>query len=575
MPAFGVAIVDDEGAVEAYNHASLATTKAKDDIKNRIIYYNEEMHEMAGKEYAILSQFMQALNNHEITFYLQPQCRISTGKIVSAESLARWIKKDGTIIGPGDFIPILEKYGFIIDLDIYLWEEAISWLRRMIDQGYTPVPLSLNISRADMFAVDIVNHFYELTKKYNIPHNLVKLEITESAYIDNAIKIKEIVAKLRSMGFTVLMDDFGSGYSSLNMLSNFKVDVIKLDGNFLNIADDEFEKGVHILESIVNMTKVLSIPIIVEGVETKEQIDFLEELGCRYVQGYYFYKPMPSSEFEQLLSNPDNIDERGFIVKKNEQFRLREFLDRNVYSDSMLNNIIGAVAFYSLHDNSVDIVRYNQQFYESVDVPDFNQKIIGIEKVMPEGDKNKMFELLKEAKSNRLNGASGVLRFYKLDGTITRYIMRFYYLGKKDGSDRFYGSANNITKISDLEQRVNLIKEYISDSVIFMKWVNDKWMFKILALGIAKNYGASLDTFQKELNERTFHKRIILEKDANDFSYNVRNLMSCKQNYELTTDMINDKGDIINITFTFIYVDEENNNADYLLTIRVNHLKNK
>ena len=250
------------------------------------------------------------------------------------------------MIPPARFVPILEKYGMVTNLDKYIWEGVCAWLRKWIDAGNTPVPISVNVSQIDIFSIDVPEYFNGLLEKYRLPARLIKIEITESAYVEDTAVVRETVRRLRNLGFLVLMDDFGSGYSSLNMLRSLNVDVIKLDAQFLHISENESRKGISILESIINMAKTMTIPVIVEGVETPEQINFLADLGCRYMQGYYFYRPMPVEEFENLIRDPKNVDLNGFEFKANEQFHTREFLDENVFNDAMLNNILGPVAIY-------------------------------------------------------------------------------------------------------------------------------------------------------------------------------------------------------------------------------------
>ena len=367
----------------------------------------------------------------------------------------------------------------------------------------------------------------------------------------------------------VLMDDFGTGYSSLNMLSTLKVDAIKLDALFLNLNPDDYQKGIHILESVINMAKIISVPIVVEGVETKEQTDFLEDLGCRYVQGYYFYKAMPKEQFEQLIADKNNIDPRGFVVKVNEQFRLREFLDQNVYSDSMLNNILGAVAIYSVHGEDIDIIRFNQQFYETVDVPDFIERLVSIQKYMPKDDIPIIHNLFKEAKENKLNGSTGVVRFYKTDGTLSTYIMHYYYLGTKEGTDRFYGSANNVTELTDSKEKLNLISMYSSDSFIFMKRVNNSWNYVMAAHGLKEELGLTSDELESELNSGTFTKRFVNQKrvpiDVRHFYENTNK----HHDFTLTFRIHVDNNEIKNVMFKYNFVNDVANNIEYLLTIKV------
>ena len=569
MPAFGVAQIEKNvHVVDVFDKASIAASKAKADIKNRICYYSHDMQLVAENEIRILNDFMKALKNDELVFYLQPQCRISTGKIVGAESLARWINKEGRIIPPNDFIPILEKYGFIIDLDKYLWEKVCKWLRRWLDEGHKAVPISLNVSRADIFSIDIAKHFEELTNKYKIPRNLIKLEITESAYAETTNLIEELVERLRKLGFLVLMDDFGSGYSSLNMLSNFEVDAIKLDANFLHIENSDKDKGIRILESVVNMSKMIAVPIIVEGVENQSQSDFLEEMGCRYVQGYHFYRPMPVHDFEKIILDENKIDDRGFVVKLNEQFRIREFLDENVYSDSMLNNIIGAVALYAFDGETTDIVRFNQQFYESVDVPDFHEKLANIERVMPKEDVPVLHALLKEAKEHRYIGSTGLVRFYKFNGLLTAYDMHFYYLGVKEGKDRYYGSAHNITELVDAKQKVALLKRYSNTSVIFIKKMDNKWIYDVVTIRKLKGFDLTTDDFERELNDGSFANRIPSVRERAIYENALRSLEQGK-NIAFEINLLDNNNASHKLSMKFDYVKDETNNIIYVCVPRV------
>ena len=565
MPAFGICLVDDINEVmETYSHASVACFYAKSDIKKRIYLYNAEMHSKSEQEYRILVNFIEALKNHEITFYLQPQYHISTKQIVGAESLSRWFKGD-ELISPVEFVPVLEKYGFITDLDKYIWEEVCKFQRNWIDGGHKPVPISVNVSQVDIFTIDVCEYFIGLIKKYNLPINLIKIEITESAYSEESNVVVDVVAKLRAHGFTVLMDDFGSGYSSLNMLSNLKLDVIKLDARFIAF-DGDITKGIHILESIVDMTKTIAVPLIVEGVETKEQLDFIEGLGCRYVQGYYFNRPMPTDEFIKLIEDEKNIDDAGFKVKMNQQITVKEFLDKNIYSDSMLNNILGAVAFYSWHDNDVDIVRFNQQFFESVNVPDFDERLKGIQKYLPDSDKEKLYKALDDAMNNSLNGSQEVLRFARYDGTYSWYFIRFYFIGIQDGEKRFYGAANNFTNYAELQQEMNLIAKFSSDSIVFLNIINNEWVYKVASHGLEKDLGISMKEFEDELNSGVFYKRISEDKidlfrDFTNASYRERN------SFTIDFDVKNNSGKYVKLGMRGDPVEDEVSTVTYIITI--------
>ena len=510
LPAFGVCIVDRNLTVlDMIDRAFLAGDNAKKQYRSRIRVFDPKMYSQEDAEYRILTDFIRSVKKQEITFYLQPQCRVSTGKIVGAEALARWNKPDGSKITPDRFIPVLEKHGLITDLDLYIWEEVCKWQRRWIDSGNIPLPVSVNVSAVDILNSNLTDTFDELTKKYGLDKHLIKIEITESAYIKNTILVKSTVRSLRENGFTVLMDDFGSGYSTLNMLREMSVDVIKLDAQFLHMDESNTEKGIRIIESVTNMAKTIGLPIIVEGVETEKQVRFLQDMGCRYIQGYYFYRPMTQKEYEELIADRNRIDTSGICFKSNQQFRLREILDNNVYSDTMLNNILGPCAIYALHGRSVDIIRYNEQFYEAVDVPDFADRLTDIQRFMPEREHDKICELLEKSKEDRLNGAKGIFHFYKTDGSLTTFYMRFYYLRQEDDRSIFYGSVQNITKLSTLEKQMTLLSQFSQDTVIFLsRKPDDSLSFAVLFHGLENVVGMTKQELEDALNRKDFFDRI-------------------------------------------------------------------
>ena len=363
------------------------------------------------------------------------------------------------------------------------------------------------------------------------------------------------------------MDDFGSGYSSLNMLSTIKLDAIKLDARFLKIDDDTDSKALHILESVVNMAKTIGLPIIVEGVETKFQCDFLENLGCRYIQGYYFYRPMPVEEFERLILNEDMIDDRGFVAKLNEQVRIREFLDKNIYSDSMLNNIIGPVAFYSWDGKKTDIVRFNEQFYQAVHIQEFAERLEFIEQFIHPDDCVKMHDAFRFAMMDKLNGHSEILRFYTPDGTILSFHIHFYYLGKKEGGERFYGAAQNVTELTDLKEEVKLIANYSKDSMVFMKKLGDKWFYSVASRGLSDVFDITPAEFEKELNDGEFaKKRVVNRKKHEEFMNTFHTLAQRKGNFEGDVEVYDSSHHMVTLHVVFTCVSGQSNNIAYVLS---------
>ena len=295
-----------------------------------------------------------------------------------------------------------------------------------------------------------------MTEKHQISHDLIKVEITESAYIEDSERVQETISRLRKDGFQILMDDFGSGYSSLNMLRSVKVDVIKLDAQFLRFSVGEERKGVNILESVISMTKSLDIPVIVEGVENQELVQFLKDMGCRYIQGFFYYHPMLKEEFVSLMQKPDMVDFGGITIQRNQQVHIREFLDNNIYSDNMLNNILGPVAFYCLKDRDVNIIRFNQQFVELIGLASdvLEARRYHIQNFFHPDDRERFFRMLEQAERDRVNGAVEIVRVFKPNGSIFWIQVHAYYLQETDGGKIFYGSCRDMTELQYINQEL-------------------------------------------------------------------------------------------------------------------------
>ena len=557
-------------ALRLYDQTSLAIREAKTGFENRIRYYDPGMAEETENEFLILADFQAALAQNEITFYLQPQVRSSSGRLVGAEALARWIRPDGTIIPPSLYIPILEKYGFVTDLDKSIWEQVCIWIRAWLDQGNPLIPISINVSQIDIFTIDVPRHLQDLIKRYSLPWNALKIEITESACGQDSKKVRSVMHQLREIGFLVMMDDFGSGYSSLNMLHELELDVIKIDAHFLQMDSSTESRGIHILESVVNMTKTLGLPVIIEGVETEEQKEFLAHLGCRYMQGYYFYRPLPLAKFEEIARDPARVEkETKLVFKANQQFQVREFLDSAIYSDSMLNNILGPVAFYAWHGEDVDIVRFNEQFYEMVNISEFHDRLTGIQRYMPVKDQQLLRDALKQAYEDRLNGSTAILTFIKPAGESPRFLIRFYFLQEADGIRRFYGSATDVTRITLLERYIELISHSKSECIIFYSDKPGVPKFRVPVQGLDHEIGITREQVEQEMNDGTFFDRIVPEHREMLFS-EVRNVL-LGIDFSTHFSMYNAEGKRVNLFMQADYVDDEASDVRILIIISVWH----
>ena len=300
--SFGLYRIDDKTLPVSVmcDRANMALWKAKGNFKNPYCEYDEKMRQQVLKEQKIINAMEMAIQNKEFTLYLQPKYDIEKGTIIGAEALVRWISLENGFISPGDFIPVFENNGFVYEVDKFIWEESCRYLRKWLDEGREVHPISVNVSRIDLYVPKLVQHLVDLREKYQLPSQYLELEITESAYTEDPEQIITITRQLREAGFVILMDDFGTGYSSLNMLKDIQIDVLKLDMGFLK-SSDYSAKGGNILTAILKMAESLKMQTIAEGVETKEQVEFLKSIGCRYVQGFYYSKPLPVDEFEKLI----------------------------------------------------------------------------------------------------------------------------------------------------------------------------------------------------------------------------------------------------------------------------------
>ncbi len=300
--SFGIYLVNDKQVPVNLmcDRAMMAVKTIKGDVLKFCAFYDEQYRSDMLKANEIEKDMQESLERGDFKMYLQPKFRLSDNKMVGAEALCRWMHPTKGMIPPLDFIPLFEKNGFILKLDEYMWEQACSTLRRWMDLGIEPIPLSVNISRYHIKYNDLESVFTRLINKYNISSSLLTLELTESLFLDNPEELNRVMSGLQRMGFKLEVDDFGAGFSSLNMIRNITVDTIKMDKDFLD-SEIASEKGKIVVNHTIDMAKDLNLQVVAEGVETKEHVEFLKNSRCDVAQGYYFAKPMPLDEFDKLL----------------------------------------------------------------------------------------------------------------------------------------------------------------------------------------------------------------------------------------------------------------------------------
>ena len=284
------------------SNANLARKRAKQPGMPRIIFYDEQMGFDVKSEITYANNMEAAFHNKEFVVYMQPKVNLKTNRIEGAEALIRWCKEDGNIIYPNDFIPVFEKNKSVTLLDYYVYDEVCKYIRHRLDNNLPVVRISVNVSRVHLYSIDdIIDYIKGLLTRYDIPPEYLEFELTETSFTDKVDDTISLMQRLRKLGVKVSMDDFGSGYSSLNVLTKLPLDVLKLDKEFMRDFETDSEEKI-VIPSLIDMAKKLNLDVVCEGVETDKQVEFLREVGCDYVQGFYYSKPIPQEEFDEMLS---------------------------------------------------------------------------------------------------------------------------------------------------------------------------------------------------------------------------------------------------------------------------------
>ncbi|MDD3367702.1 MAG: EAL domain-containing protein [Lachnospiraceae bacterium] len=306
---FGVyEIEDNEGSVDLMcDRAIMALSTIKGNYQKHVAYYQQEFRLSMLHDHEIICGLQDGLDREEFEIYLQPQFNHKNGEIVGTEALVRWRHPEKGLIMPGEFVPILEEQGVISKLDLYVWERVCRLLQKWKKEGKPTMSISVNLSARDLEVLDIYNIFVNLTWRYEVDPRNLRIELTESALMQDVPKAVELLHKLQDKGFVIEIDDFGCGYSSLNTLKDIPADVLKLDMAFLSNGENQ-ERSSNIMEMVVGLGSKLNMPVIAEGVENLEQADFLQGIGCNIIQGYYYAKPMAVEEFEELLAGKEYQD---------------------------------------------------------------------------------------------------------------------------------------------------------------------------------------------------------------------------------------------------------------------------
>ena len=449
---FGVYSIDDTSLpVERMcDRANLALRTIKGNYLKKYAFYDENLRNTILKEQQIENEMDYALNSGQFKIHLQPIYSVASEKPVSAEALVRWYHPQRGLISPADFIPLFERNGFISKLDAYVWEEVCKFINEEKNKGHAVVPISVNVSRINLYNVNICNNIISLIQKYNIEPEMLKLEITESAYTDNPHQLLKAMETLQKYGFEVLMDDFGSGYSSLNMLKDVPVDILKIDMKFIEDLEVSSRAG-SVMANVIRMAKWLNMSVVAEGVETKAQLVVLRNIGCDKVQGYYLSRPLPTEEFRKLMA--------GEVAKKIEEPLKMNEVDINCIWEAdqkfanFISGMIDGIGIYEIVGNDLEVVRVNDGYFDIMggtakDL--FGKKNNVLDRVY-HADRDKLMNSCAMAIEKKSVQGIKIRRIHE-NGSIIWLDLRISYLGKLGDNDSFYFGINDISNQKKLKE---------------------------------------------------------------------------------------------------------------------------
>lgn len=467
---FGIYLVKnrDLSINEMYDKANLASKNCKGNYIQNYFFYTKEMSEEIIKEQHIINNMKNALKNEEFVLYLQPKYELQRNSIAGAEVLVRWITADGRMISPGEFIPVFERNGFILKLDQYVWEKTCQLLAGWRDEGRKIFPVSVNISRVSLYNPKIVDVICGLTEKYNIPPEWLQLELTESAYTGNPKAIKEMMEQLQKKGFSILMDDFGSGYSSLNVLKDIAVDVLKIDMKFLDGSGDD-GRSENILASVVRMAKWLNMPVVAEGAERKEQVSFLHSIGCEYVQGFYFARPMPVKEYEKLLYEQPYFEDDETRRTSNDT---NAIWTANMQMEMIFSNMMQAAAIYEYSDGNIEVVRVNDAYFDMFGYHDTDRVHKEIEGSIDHVDRERFMDTFAQVVENQSTAECEVKRFLE-SGREIWIKLRLKYINRVGERHIIFGCIDDITVQRKMDNelakyRLALMEEEVNEKTMLV-----------------------------------------------------------------------------------------------------------
>lgn len=506
---------------QAYSRANLASKSIKADFDKSIQYFDAKMVSNLQNEQFVLNNIDKALEDENILVYFQPKYDLQANQICGSEALVRWKDPQKGMISPGAFIPALENNGLVTKLDKYMWDRTARHLAEWCKQGLNPYPVSINISKVDLLEPDLPEFIEAIVRKYQIPHRLLQLEITESAYVDGSVDVTSILQAFKNKGFTILMDDFGSGYSSLNTLREFPIDIIKIDLKFLTGFNDPKagEKGRTIIESIVSMAKRLKLGIVVEGTETIEQVNFCKAIGCEVAQGYYFSKPIPADEFIALIKENRQLSKDSMF---NSRTTDELIWTKNTITQDFFNNVNGALGVFLLRRDELQPVKINENYFEMIEQSrkEFYASTRNLfESIYPQ-DLDNLMNTLNIAKTKN-QPQRIVYRRINPNGNIKWIKATITYMQNEDPiTSLFFTSLDDITELKNMQRDVLEMADSFENGIIKCDLETNRVVFyndKILdILGLTKE--------EFEYNFKNNYLRLISPDCQKEFKDSISNM---------------------------------------------------
>ncbi len=453
------------------DRALLAQSTIKGSYTVKVSYYQESLRAAMLTEQDILAIAGTALEEKQFVLYYQPQYNHADGTIIGAEALVRWKHPDRGLISPGIFIPIFEKNGYISKLDFYVFEQACDFLHRCKEQELPMIPISTNFCRHDIFLTDFADKLEDIRKRYDVPANYLRVEITESAIMGSNEQVNEMIKRLHKYGYIVEMDDFGSGYSSLNVLKDIEMDIIKLDMLFLS-EETNNSRGGTILSAVVRMAKWLQVPVIAEGVETLKQADFLRSIGCNYIQGYLYSRPLPEEQYVELITGSivSNLNQQMHM----ENLHSGDFWNPKSQETLIFSNYVGGAAIFDYHNGRLEILRVNKKYLREMGMNLTEKDVIETDLLSAFDEENKKIYI------NMLERAIETMEEQECDTWRTMFSRccgeehicirsSVQVIGRSEGSYLFYAMVHNVTnemkhyhELLQSERRFKMASEQIN-----------------------------------------------------------------------------------------------------------------